>query len=255
MECDLRRSSKNSLRSRNTVAMLMWVYGGPWDCSDGIWRKNIRRFLLHSRYELWMLRDFLEICPEELRVQRNIFVFMCSVCEVDLPLEAFCSCWTSARELVNFQASKSRSGFVFIRPQLKSSVRICWKPAVRGVLVRHWGRTAGEGRARGALGSAVEHYVESWWISKCEANLDAEVYHEWFKDRCWSARRFGVFLGYRCGCHEFHLPKLRARTSFRFPLKQDLLFLDKNADVGVSWRKAGPLERFPEAWRKEKDSI
>lgn len=27
---------------------------------------------------------------------------------------------------------------------------------------------------------------------------------------------------------------------------QDLLYLDKNADVGVSWRKAGPFERFSE---------
>ncbi|CAK9002601.1 unnamed protein product [Durusdinium trenchii] len=31
--------------------------------------------------------------------------------------------------------------------------------------------------------------------------------------------------------------------------EEDLLYLDKNADVGVSWRKAGPFERFPEAPR------
>ena len=30
------------------------------------------------------------------------------------------------------------------------------------------------------------------------------------------------------------------------PSGQDLLYLDKNADVGVSWRKAGPFERFSE---------
>ena len=35
-------------------------------------------------------------------------------------------------------------------------------------------------------------------------------------------------------CHQF------------FRLWEDL-YLDKNADVGVSWRKAGPFERFSEA--------
>ncbi|CAL1134226.1 unnamed protein product [Cladocopium goreaui] len=34
-------------------------------------------------------------------------------------------------------------------------------------------------------------------------------------------------------------------------LDQDLLYLDKNADVGVSWRKAGPFERFSEAPREQ----
>ena len=29
-------------------------------------------------------------------------------------------------------------------------------------------------------------------------------------------------------------------------IPQDVLYLDKNADVGVSWRRAGPFERFSE---------
>eukprot|EP00435_Cladocopium_sp_Y103_P044339 s1345_g12.t1 len=33
--------------------------------------------------------------------------------------------------------------------------------------------------------------------------------------------------------------------------QEDLLYLDKNADVGVSWRKAGPFERFSEAPREQ----